>query len=56
MKLLIICLLFTSCYTPKYYIQDADIVIKNNRVKVIAYGDKHFVNDTIIKAKLIRNK
>jgi len=55
MKILIVCLLFTSCYTPKYYIQDADIVIKNNRVKVIPYGDKHFVSDTVIKAKLIRN-
>ena len=55
MKLLIICLLLASCATPKYYIQDADIVIKNNRVKVIPYGDKHFVSDTVIKAKLIRN-
>ena len=55
MKLLIICLLLASCATPKYYIQDADIVIKNNRVKVIPYGDKYFVSDTVIKAKLIRN-
>jgi len=55
MKLLILCLFLASCSTPKYYIQDADIVIKNNRVKVIPYGNKLFVSDTVIKAKLIRN-
>ena len=56
-KLFVTAMVFilASCATPKYYIQDADIVIKNNRVKVIPYGNKLFVSDTVIKAKLIRN-
>ncbi len=55
MRFLIICLLLASCATPKYYIQDADLVIKNNRVKVMPYGPKQFVNDTTIMVKLIRS-
>ena len=56
-KLFVTAMVFilASCATPKYYIQDADIVIKNNRVKVIPYGNKLFLTDTMIRVKIIRS-
>jgi hypothetical protein len=55
MRFLIICLLLASCATPKYYIPDAHLIVKNNRVRIIPFGEKIFLTDTIIRVKIIRS-